>query len=692
MLQKYIGRDISWLRFNERVLDQAKHKNSALITRLYFLMISATNLDEFFMIRIGNLYNHIDQDRAKIDLTGLAVDPLLKCLLEKIKQFTTHQQQYYLSSLAPFFNKNGWTIQKKLKKIPLPIQKQIKSYFDEMIYPMLTPIVFDKQHTWPVLIHHLLTFVVTTHEKNSEEQKISFIQIPKNLSPFYVYEEGEQIVFVPIEKIIQQYIHVFFNNVIIDTLSFLRITRNGDFFLDESETIEGSFLETFQKKLKKRDSGRVVRLEIIEGYDPGILSLLQKKWCIAADNCFVVPEKSLLDFSRFSMIIDHPKLRLKLPRQPKEIPPMHAPTKITTTDIFALLKSRDVLLHHPYNSIHLVTSLLDQAAEDPYVLSIKLTIYRLTQKSSHIIHALHKALANGKHVSVFFEIKARFDEENNIQTAKDLQKAGCFVIYGISRLKTHAKLLSIVRKKEDQVTTYVHISSGNYNETTARLYTDISLLTTHPRYTQDIVSFFNAITGHSMPKSYKNLITAPYHMRKQLLTFIHHEAQNQKKGFSSGIVIKINALEDQQTIDALYKASQAGVKIQLIVRGICCLIPGKKKISENITVKSIVGNYLEHARIYYFHNNADPKIYLGSADIMARSFERRIEALCIIQDTTLQQVLINILDYNLRDTYNSYYMQEDGQYIKANPSAKKLNIHEAFFKVDLTKIKKKKLF
>ncbi len=692
MNSKYISRDISWLRFNERVLDQAKNKNSSLITRLYFLMISATNLDEFFMIRIGSLYNYIDYEKKRIDISGLTAYPLLKVLLAKTRQFIADQHYYYLEEIYPFLSKNGITIQKQIKKTDSNTQKKIKSYFDEIIYPMLTPMVFDRHHTFPILMNNLLILAVATHEKNSKEKKISFIQIPKNLPRFYIYEKEVQTIFVPIEKIIQKYIASFFNNVIIDSITLLRITRNGDFSLEENDDIDTSYLEEFKKNLKKRETGRVVRLELEENYDEHVLSFLKTQWQIEDDNCFVIAKKSLINFQSFVHILEHKNFKDKLPKLPKEIPPINFPCK-NTSDIFTLLENRDILLHHPYNSINIVTDLLEKAAEDPYVLSIKLTIYRLTKKSSHIINALLKAAENGKHVSVLFEIKARFDEENNIQAAQNLQKAGCFVIYGVSSFKTHSKLLLIVRKKAEKVTSYVHISSGNYNEETSRLYTDIGLLTTNSIYAQDVSSFFNAITGHSKPRTYKNLITAPNNMRKQLLALINNEIYNTKKGLKGGIIIKINALEDQKTINALYKASQAGVSIKLIVRGICCLIPGKKNLSENIMVKSIVGNYLEHARIYYFHNNGNPNIYLGSADVMVRSFERRIEALCIIQDTTLKHALINILDYNLKDNYNSYYMQEDGKYKKTYHSQqKKLNIHEAFFKKNLTKLKENTLF
>ncbi|TAE01722.1 MAG: polyphosphate kinase 1, partial [Bacteroidetes bacterium] len=340
----------------------------------------------------------------------------------------------------------------------------------------------------------------------------------------------------------------------------------------------------------------------------------------------------------------------------------------------------DILLHHPYNTVEPLLQLLERAAEDSEVLAIKITIYRLA-KQSRITNALLKAAENGKHVSVLFELKARFDEENNIREAERLEKAGCFVIHGISRYKTHTKLLLIVRKEYDSVVRYVHLSSGNYNENTARLYTDVSLLTTNESYGQDVSEFFNVITGHSQPNQYKNLITSPRDMRNKLIRLIQNEAENARKGERSGIIIKMNSLEDQQVIDAFYEASQAGVRIELIIRGICCLRPQRVGLSENITVRSMVGDFLEHARTFYFQNKDNPLIYIGSADMMVRSFDRRIESISSVTHDIVRQQIINILQANLRDNTNSYIMQEDGTYTKRKPQQgeRPFNLHKEMF-------------
>jgi polyphosphate kinase len=363
-----------------------------------------------------------------------------------------------------------------------------------------------------------------------------------------------------------------------------------------------------------------------------------------------------------------------------------------TQEMFKLLDQKDILLHHPYNTIEPLLELLDQAAEDPPVLSLKLTIYRLA-KQSRVTQALLRAAENGKHVSVLFEVKARFDEENNMREAARLEKAGCFVIYGVGHLKTHTKLLLIVREEDDQVRRYVHMSSGNYNESTARLYTDIGLLSSDDFYANDVQEFFNVITGHSIPVDYDSLITAPVQMRNKLISLIQNEQENAKKGERCGIVIKINSLQDKEVILALYEASKAGVPIHLIIRGICCLRPNREHLSENITVRSIVGEYLEHSRIFYFHNAGDPIVYCGSADMMVRSFDRRLESLFVIKDHLLKQQAINILYYNLKDNLNAYIMNEDGSYSACEPGDEEpFDIHKAFYEVTKDELYDVRLF
>ncbi|MFN9501375.1 MAG: polyphosphate kinase 1, partial [Chryseotalea sp.] len=405
-----------------------------------------------------------------------------------------------------------------------------------------------------------------------------------------------------------------------------------------------------------------------------------------------IPQESLIDFTGLNQIVGHKEFKTKRSQIPAPIRPLNFPES-GTQDLFEVLKQRDILLHHPYNSMEPVIELLEKAADDPYTLSIKITIYRVA-KDSRITNALLRAAENGKHVSVLFEVKARFDEENNLREAQRLQKAGCFVIYGVNSLKTHTKLMLIVRKDEDdKVYRYVHLSSGNYNEVTSRLYVDVGLLTTKEVYAQDVSEFFNVITGHSQPFAYRNLITSPRDMRIQLCNLVKKEAEHAKQGLPSGIVIKFNSLQDKELIDELYAASQAGVKIKLIVRGMCCLRPGRKGLSENIEVRSIVGEYLEHSRIYYFHNAGEPKLYIGSADAMVRSFDRRIESLFMLEDDFLKKQAINNLYYNLKDNVNAYVMNEDGTYkVKELNGEQPFNIHKEFFRVTREKVAQAKLF
>jgi polyphosphate kinase len=689
---KYISRDLSWVQFNYRVLDQAKKIHRTILERLKFLAIASSNLDEFFMIRVGSLYNYIDYGKQRVDYSSLREQPFKKRLFTELKTFVRNQNDYYKRKIMPLFDQHGFRIAAPSELTEQELQRT-SQYFSRTIFPMLTPMVYDSYHTFPLLMNKRLQFVVVTRDPNAkkDKRKLSFIQIPKNLPRFFEVHREDKLLFIPIEEIIRAHIHRLFKNVPIESCTLFRITRNGDFTLEESDDIEANFLEELTRKLKTRRTGRVVRVQIEEGYDEWMIQVLKKRWDLDEDNIFTIRKGSLIDFTCFWEIIGNKEFKHLLPAIPSTVPPMNYPER-SNESIFEILKERDILLHHPYNSMEPVLELVDRAADDPDVLAIKITLYRVA-KDSRITSSLLRAAENGKHVSVLFEVKARFDEENNLQEAERLQKAGCFVIYGVSSLKTHTKLLMIVRKEEDSVTSYVHLSSGNYNESTSRLYTDIGLLTTHEVVAQDVLEFFNAITGHSQPDKYQFLITAPHNMRPQLVEMIRREAANARKGLPSGIVIKINSLEDKETIDEMYKASQAGVPIKLIVRGICCLRPVRKGLSENIKVFSIVGDFLEHSRIYYFHNNGAPNVYVGSADVMVRSFERRLESLFRIESEVLKQQVINILHYNLKDNVNCYVMRENGTYYpKRTRSEVPFSVHREFFHINKEKVLSVRLF
>ncbi len=689
----YISRDLSWLKFNYRVLDQAKHIDRSIFDRLKFLAITASNLDEFCSIRLGSLYNYIDYGKERFDYSGLRENPFCQYLMNEVHRFVQDQNEYYIRKLKPLFEKNNFRIA-SYDSLSLDEVAKVSRYFHQTIYPMLTPMLFDSYHTFPVLKYNRLLFGVITKAPQdvNNQLRVSFIQVPSNIPRFFeIIHEDRFVSFVPLEEIVRNNIHHLFRNVEIEAINLFRINRNGDFTLEESEDIESNFLLELKRKLQTRRTGRVVRLDMEENPNPWLVQLLKIQWDIDDLNIFHIPKQGMIDFTGINQIINHKEFTdkrapLHPPRHPVSFP------EFGTRDIFEVLKERDVLLHHPFDSMDPVLELIEKAADDPLVLSIKITIYRVA-KDSRITAALLRAAENGKHVAVLFEVKARFDEENNLREAQRLQKAGCFVIYGVSSLKTHTKLLLIVRNEPDRVYRYVHLSSGNYNEMTSRFYTDVGLLTTSETYAHDVSEFFNVITGHSQPTAYRNLITSPRDMRIQLCNLIKREAENARQGLPSGIVIKLNSLQDKEFIDSLYEASQAGVTIKLIIRGMCCLRPGRLGLSENIEVISVVGEYLEHSRIYYFHNSGNPKVYIGSADAMVRSFDRRIESLFSLQQDLLKRQAMNILKFNLRDNVNSYTMKEDGSHvIKEQNGEAPFNIHKEFFEVTQDTFKDVSLF
>ncbi len=679
---RYISRDMSWLRFNYRVLDQARDTKKTLFDRLRFLAITCSNQDEFFMIRVGSLYNYLDYGKERIDYSGLRELPFRKRLLDMAHRFVNEQAVAYQRELQPLFAENGFQILNP-DELTEGEQRKADAYFRNTVFPLLTPMVYDSYHGFPQLANQLLTFGVLTRVAETDDAaqtRLTFVQVPQNLSRFLELARKEQVIFVPIESIIRDNLDRLFRNVEILSASVFRVTRNGDFTLEESDDIDIDFVKEIKAGIKTRKRGRVVRIEVERGAAPELLKTLKERLRVDNANIFHIPH--LLDLRGLTQVVRHPQFKGKGFRAPAPVHPRSLPA-LEVDNLFGYLKGHDVLLHHPYNSIEPVVSLLEKAATDPHVLGIKMTIYRLAE-DSRITAALLRAAENGKHVSVLFEVKARFDEERNLREGEKLEKAGCFVIYGISKYKTHTKMLMVIRKEGEKVTRYVHLGSGNYNELTSRFYSDVSLLTTDEVYAHDVSEFFNVITGHSQPDDYRYLITAPRDMRQQLISLIRDEARAAKKGLPAGIVMKMNSLEDREIIDELYKAGRAGVPIQLVVRGICCLRPGRVGLSERIQVRSLVGEYLEHSRLYYFHHGGQPRIYGGSADMMVRSFDRRIEALFLIANPEIRQEGINILMLNLLDNQNAYLMREDGNYVRRHPADGEpvVNVHRDFYRPD----------
>ena len=680
-----ISRDLSWLNFNYRVLDQVKDKNRGVLDKLKFLSIVSSNFDEFFEIRVGSLYNYIDNNKKRIDYSGMREEPFREFLLEQCSKFFNDFNTYFSDTIITELNEKKIFIG-NLDNLDEEGQKRAKKYFKKTIFPMLTPMVFDNLHSFPILMNKVLIFgVVTKTKDSSKKKKISFIQIPVNLPRFFEYKIDDNIFFIPIEKIISKYIDKFFRSVLIESVSLFRIIRNGDFTLEESEDIETNFLEELKQKLKDRKFSRVVRIEISKSFDDYLLKSLKERFKVDDLNIMRLKSNTILDYTSLNQIIDYNEFSELLPNYPSPIKSIDMEGD-NEKSIFEILSDRDVFLHHPYNSFDPVIKLLNEAADDPNVLSIKITLYR-TAKNSGVIDALLKASEKGKHVSVLFEVKARFDEENNLRNGYKLEKAGCYVIYGIGSLKTHTKLLLIVRREGKKVKNYAHMGTGNYNETTSRLYTDLSLMTSNQKYTKDALEFFNVITGHSVPDDYENLITAPIYMRDKIISLIQGEIDTSLSGGEGKICIKINSLQDKDVINKLYEASNSGVKVCLIVRGICCLRPGREGLSENIKVLSVVGDYLEHSRLYYFHNGGNPIIYSGSADVMIRSFKRRIESLFKINEEFIKKEAITILNYNLRDNCNSYELNEDGSYSKREKGKnKEFNLFKEFYLLDRNKV------
>ena len=680
-----ISRDLSWLNFNYRVLDQVKDKNRGVLDKLKFLSIVSSNFDEFFEIRVGSLYNYIDNNKKRIDYSGMREEPFREFLLGQCSKFFNDFNTYFSDTIITELNEKKIFIG-DLDNLDEEGRKRAKKYFKKTIFPMLTPMVFDNLHSFPILMNKVLIFgVVTKTKDSSKKKKISFIQIPVNLPRFFEYKIDDNIFFIPIEKIISKYIDKFFRSVLIESVSLFRIIRNGDFTLEESEDIETNFLEELKQKLKDRKFSRVVRIEISKSFDDYLLKSLKERFKVDDLNIMRLKSNTILDYTSLNQIIDYNEFSELLPNYPSPIKSIDMEGD-NEKSIFEILSDRDVFLHHPYNSFDPVIKLLNEAADDPNVLSIKITLYR-TAKNSGVIDALLKAAEKGKHVSVLFEVKARFDEENNLRNGYKLEKAGCYVIYGIGSLKTHTKLLLIVRREGKKVKNYAHMGTGNYNETTSRLYTDLSLMTSNQKYTKDALEFFNVITGHSVPDDYENLITAPIYMRDKIISLIQGEIDTSLSGGEGKICIKINSLQDKDVINKLYEASNSGVKVCLIVRGICCLRPGREGLSENIKVLSVVGDYLEHSRLYYFHNGGNPIIYSGSADVMIRSFKRRIESLFKINEEFIKKEAITILNYNLRDNCNSYELNEDGSYSKREKGKnKEFNLFKEFYLLDRNKV------
>ena len=675
----YVNLELSWLEFNYRVLSEARDKSIPLFERLKFLSITASNLDEFYMVRVASLKDMVHAKYTKPDIAGLTPQEQLDQISVKTHDLVDMQYSTYNRSLIPALRQNGLRVVMAHEDLSAEEAAFADEYFRQNVYPVLTPMAFDSSRPFPLIRNKTLNIAALLKKKAGKGAELEFamVQVPSVIPrivelPRETDAGGREIrVVILLEEIIERNMPSLFLNYDIVASHPFRIMRNADLTIDEEEAVD--LLEEIQKQLKKRQWGEAIRLEIESNVDKRLLKILKKELSISSQDIF--PINGPLDLTFLMKMYGLPGFdNFKIPRYT----PQPVPALMNDDDIFTNIRKKDILLHHPYQSFDPVVNFVRSAARDPEVLAIKQTLYRVSGNSP-IIAALAEAADNGKQVSVLVELKARFDEENNINWAKMLEKAGCHVIYGLVGLKTHSKITLVVRMEEDGIRRYVHLGTGNYNDSTAKQYTDCGILTCDPQVGEDATAVFNMLSGYSEPLSWNKLIVAPLWLRGRFLRMIRREAQNARDGRPAHIMAKMNSLCDKEVITALYEASCAGVKIELVVRGICCLKAGVPGLSENIAVRSIVGNFLEHSRIFYFCNDGSPEVYMGSADWMPRNLDRRVEITFPVEDPELKKQVIHILEVELEDNVKAHVLQPDGTYEKEDKRGKVLvNSQEQF--------------
>ena len=651
------------MEFNRRVLQEAEDSSNPLLERVKFLAIVSSNLDEFVSVRVAGIIDQIKLGHTKEDFTGYTPLALSKRVHKRIKEMVQDQYRVYRDILRSL-NKEGIHI-KKVEELTQTQQQQLEDYYFDIVFPVLTPMAVDQSRPFPHLHTkemYLAVALKNEQELEDEEPYFAIVQVPSILSriiPVPSRSNSKKQEFILLEDLIRTNISTLFNGFEAVGVSAFRLTRNADLSLDEEGAED--LLEEIEKELKRRKWGSPVRLEIEKDSIPFITEMLFEEYEIEDESVFQI--ESALDLS---CLIKLPSLVQNFEHLRDKKHDSEYPEEFESDDLMEVLRQQDVLLHHPYDSYEPINEFVWQAAKDPDVLAIKMTMYRVSGQSP-LVKALEYAAANGKQVTAVVELKARFDEERNIAWAKRLEKAGCHVVYGLVGLKIHAKLLLVVRREKGQVRRYVHVGTGNYNDNTAKLYTDISLMTSNDTIGSDASDLFNEMTGYSSPRNWEAFAVAPSGLMNQLLKLIDREIEHAKQGRPARIIAKMNSLSNQPVADKLYEASTAGVKIELIVRGVCSLRPGIPNVSENITVISIVDRFLEHSRIMYFYNNGEEELYLSSADWMTRNLTKRIELMCPIFDPSAKQTLLNILEYHLKDNVKARKLLMNGQYVKVNP-------------------------
>jgi polyphosphate kinase len=664
----YINRELSWIDFNRRVLEEAMESTNPLLERVKFLSIFSSNLDEFFMIRISGIKHQVAAGVKKRSPDGMTPVEQLLAIRQTLLPLIAKKRQLLLEELMPQLRANGIIIY-DYPQLNQAQREAMTDYFHKQVFPVLTPLAFDPSHPFPHIsnLSHNLAVVIQDRTLGELFARLKVPEVLPRFAPLpnehcvlrYNNTDEKAICFVWMEQLIAAHLPALFRGMeVMEAYSF-RVTRDADMEIEEDEADD--LLRTIEQGVRKRRFGKVVRLEVDDAMPGRIRQLLMKNLEITDEDLYTV--HGPLGMANLISL-------LKIDRTDLKDPPILPGVPVALRshpDIFAAIRQQDILLHHPYDSFKPVVEFIQTAASDPNVLAIKQTLYRVGSNSP-IVNALMHAREHGKQVSVLVELKARFDEENNINWARELERAGVHVVYGLMGLKTHAKVALVVRKESDGIRLYVHLGTGNYNDSTARMYTDLGLLTCRSDLGADVVELFNFLTGYSRQGDYRKLLVAPVNLRQRFIELIEREIRTHEQQGNGRIIFKMNSLVDPQIIDALYRASRAGVEIDLIPRGICCLRPGLPEQSEHIRVRSIIGSFLEHNRIFYFRNGGDDDIYMGSADLMQRNLDRRVETLFPVEDPYLKRFVIDVLlETYLNDNIHSRVLNDDGSYTHLSP-------------------------
>ncbi|HOD12087.1 MAG TPA: polyphosphate kinase 1 [Candidatus Omnitrophota bacterium] len=661
-MDRFIHRDISWLMFNERVLEEATDPHNPLLEQVRFLAIFANNLDEFFMVRVAGLKRLIDSQFNKKDAYGYYPQEVFERIHKETNRLTKSCYSVYHDTLRPELEKKEIYI-RAFADLSFEQQKYAKRYFDNTIFPIATPMAVDPGRPFPALPSKTMALAVLL--RRNEESFFAIIPIPKNLPRLVrMPSEKDETTFLLIENLIKEFIVKFFNGFDVAACFAFRLMRDSE--MSGEEEYSADLLKAIASEIKKRPKAKVVCLEAEKSHNEELLEFLCQILSFDKEQTTLV--NGDLDLTYLFELVAQANM-------PKLFYPSYDLKKMEYDNIFDRMKEGDFIIHLPFQSFQPTVDLLQAAAQDKDVLAIKMTLYR-TNEDSAIIQALKAAARHKKQVTVLVEIKARFDEERNINWSKELEEAGCHVIYGFSGMKIHSKMTLIIRKEEGRIRRYVHLSTGNYNEKTARLYTDIGYFTANDDFARDISEVFNVITGYSLPSRWQRIVSAPYDLRGYFFELIDREIEYQKRSRNGLILAKMNSLEDPKMIQKLYEASCAGVKIKLLVRGICCLIPGVEGLSENIEVKSIVGRFLEHTRIYIFHNNSDERVFLSSADWMRRNLDRRVELLFEIHKQEITDQLSEQMQLYWKDNAKTRILTAKEVYVRPKETKEKFNIQE----------------